>query len=292
MLVRFGVLLQWVLPHHALSRLIYHATRVRQRHIKNVLIRAFIRTCEIDLDQAASPDPDAYATFNAFFTRALAAGVRTIVSDPHAAACPVDGTVSQAGSIQAGRIVQAKGSRFTVEELLGGERDRAEVFRDGTFATLYLAPQDYHRVHMPVSGTLSHMELVPGRLFSVSEATVRGLTRLFARNERVVCHFDTAYGPMALVLVGALNVGSVDTVWAGSVTPVRARSRHSWDYGGGDAPAVTLQRGAEMGRFNLGSTVIVLFANGRCQLDTALQPGAPVRMGQRLGTLTSGTPAP
>ena len=278
---RILVNLQRALPQHAISRLAQRLAGVRRRSVKNLMIRIFVRRFGIDLDQAAWADPDAYATFQAFFTRPLAAGARRIVAEAGAIACPVDGVVSQAGEISDGRLLQAKGLRYTAAELLG-DATAAEQYHGGSFATLYLSPRDYHRVHMPVDGTLRWMRHMPGRLFSVNAATVRALPRLFTVNERVACEFHTDAGPMAMVLVGALNVGGIETVWAGPVTPTRSRQPRTWSY---DKEAVTLPRGAEMGRFNLGSTVIVLFPAGRCRLAEQFTPGARVQMGERMGEL-------
>lgn len=269
---------QYALPGHLLSRGVHALTRVRHPPFRNKLIDAFIRHFPVHMEEAEQPDPHAYEHFNAFFTRALKPGLRPLAGGEGEPVCPVDGTVSQVGPITGGRVFQAKGHDFSVEELLGGS-DWAEPFRGGDFATLYLAPYNYHRVHMPVDGTLTRMVHIPGRLFSVSPATARAVPRLFARNERVACLFDTAVGPMALVLVGAVFVGSIETVWAGEVTPPAGGWTRLWRY---DAPPLSLARGAEMGRFNMGSTVVVLFGKGAVQWSGELTPGQPVVMGQRL----------
>lgn len=278
---RLKAWLQYPLPHHLISRLTWRLTRVRQPAFKDWLIRGFIRRFDVDMSEAAEPDPAAYPTFNAFFTRPLRAGVRTVDGAKNSIVSPVDGAVSQVGTIHSGRIFQAKGQGFSALELLGGSVDDARLFEEGSFATLYLSPRDYHRIHMPVAGSLRRMLHVPGRLFSVNPPTTRAVPRLFARNERVVSLFDTDAGPMALVMVGAMNVASMETVWVGEVTPHLRVSVGSWDYKPGD---VRLTKGAEMGRFNMGSTVILLFAAGKIRWEPEYGPEVPVRVGRRLAT--------
>jgi phosphatidylserine decarboxylase len=283
---RLFVLLQYLLPQHAISRLVHRATRVRTTWFKNALIRTFIRTFRVDMADAADSDVNAYEHFNAFFTRSLHPESRPLPESPEDLACPVDGTVSMTGQGLDGELIQAKDRRFRLDDLLG-DRDMAEELSGGVFATLYLAPFDYHRIHMPADGRLTRMHYIPGRLFSVNAATVRSVPRLFARNERVVCRFETPHGPMAMVLVGALNVGSIETVWAGEVAPSRPRERRTVAYDAG----INLGRGEEMGRFNMGSTVIVVFPAGRVSLKDDLDPGEQVRMGQILGRWVSQSPA-
>jgi phosphatidylserine decarboxylase len=232
-------------------------------------------------------EPTAYPTFNAFFTRALAPGARTQSDGPDLLACPVDGAVSEAGPIVRDRLVQAKGQAYSVGALLAGDTGLASAFADGSFATFYLAPHDYHRIHMPLAGRLSEMIYVPGRLYSVNAATERIVPELFARNERVICVFDTVAGPLALVLVGALIVGSVETVWHGEVRG-ESRNVRRWRY---DEP-MRLARGDEVGRFNVGSTVVVLCARGRVSLDESIRAGARVRVGQPLGRIVGAQPGP
>ncbi|HSC47198.1 MAG TPA: archaetidylserine decarboxylase [Gammaproteobacteria bacterium] len=273
--------MQYPLPHHLISRLTGRLTRVRQTAFKDWMIRSFIRRFGVDMSEAAESDPAAYPTFNAFFTRALRAGARPVDAAKNSIVSPVDGAVSQAGVIHSDRIFQAKGQIFSALELLGGSVDDARLFDDGSFATLYLSPRDYHRIHMPVAGNLRRMLHVPGRLFSVNPPTTRAVPRLFARNERVVSLFDTDVGPLALVMVGAMNVASIETVWAGIVTPPPRASIRSWDYKSGE---VRLAQGAEAGRFNMGSTVILLFAAGRLRWEASCVPDAQVRMGRRLAT--------
>lgn len=273
---------QYLLPGHLISRITYAITRVRNPRFKNAFTGWFVRTFKVDLNEAQISDPHGYEHFNAFFTRALKPGLRPIVSGQFDIACPVDGTVSQAGTIHDGRIFQAKGHSYSLTELLGGSTKRAAPFLEGTFATLYLSPRDYHRIHMPLGGQLREMVHVPGRLFSVNTSTVKVIPGVFARNERVVSIFDTAFGPMALVNVGAINVGSIETVWAGEITPPAGRVVRFWHYPAAGEGAVSLERGAEMGRFNMGSTVIVLFARDAIEWATTLHAGTPVRMGELL----------
>lgn len=276
---RLFVLMQHGLPQHALSALMYRLARVRWRPLKDLMITTLVRLYRIDTSEAEEPDPRAYPHFNAFFTRALRAGARPLDPDPHAVLSPVDGAISQIGRIDGGTLIQAKGRDYRVADLLGGDPERARAFDGGCFATLYLAPRDYHRIHMPLAGDLTWMDHVPGRLFSVNTTTADLVPRLFARNERVVCGFDTMAGRMGMVLVGAIFVGGIETVWAGEITPERA-GRGARATG---AEPTRLARGAEMGRFNLGSTVILLFEPGRVVWDGALTPGRPVRLGERLG---------
>ncbi len=270
-----------LLPQHAISRVIHALARWRWKPWKNLFIRVFTRIFNVNLSEAAVSDPEHYESFNAFFTRSLAAGARPIDEGEHAILSPVDGHVSQAGPITAGRLIQAKGRDYSITELLGGDADIAEPFREGQFATLYLSPRDYHRIHMPVTGTLERMLHIPGRLFGVSRPLVAHVPQLFARNERVAALFDTPCGPMGLVLVGAIGVGSIETVWSGEVTPPRGHRIRSWDYR--QAP-IDLKAGDEMGRFNMGSTVIVLFADANVQWDSLLAPDYPVQMGRTIGS--------
>lgn len=270
--------LTYVLPHRMLSSLARRLAYSQRPTIKQWLIDTVTRKFGVDLSEAAQPDPTAYASFNAFFTRALRAGARTPDPDPNALLMPADGHISQCGTIVDGRIFQAKGQSFTAAELLGSDAD-AEPFKDGLFATVYLSPRDYHRVHMPWTGTLRETVHVPGRLFSVGTDAVASVPRLFARNERLVCHFDTDFGPMVQVMVGALLVSGVETVWSGVEIPAYgdAITRKDWSDKG-----VTLERFAEMARFNYGSTVITLLPKGVATLDASLAAESPVRLGQRL----------
>ena len=228
---------------------------------------------------AKQPDATAYKTFNEFFTRELRPGVRTVSQDKNTIICPVDGSISQIGKIESGEIFQAKGRTYNLETLLAGD-DCAENFKDGQFATLYLSPRDYHRIHMPLDGKLTRMIYVPGKLFAVNSHTVRVVDRLFARNERVISYFETAIGPVAMILVGAINVGSIETVWAGEITPTKNRSITITDY---KNQQIQLKRGEEMGRFNMGSTVILLFPNNCMQWLPELQADQSVTIGMPIG---------
>ncbi|KGE77341.1 archaetidylserine decarboxylase [Halomonas salina] len=267
-------LIQYPLPHHLLSRLIGRLADCRLPWLKDVLIRAFIRQFKVDMGEAHQPDPSAYPSFNEFFTRPLKDGARPI---GEGLVSPADGTLSQFGRLEHGRLIQAKGHDFTAADLLGGDLEAAGRYRDGSFATVYLSPSDYHRVHMPVAGTLREMVYVPGRLFSVNAATTHHVPNLFARNERLVCHFDTEHGPMGLVLVGAMIVAAIETVWAGQITPLPRGDVQRIRF---DTP-VHLEKGEEMGRFKLGSTVVMTFAEP-VDFDS-LERERTVRMGQRLG---------
>ncbi|GAA4864100.1 archaetidylserine decarboxylase [Luteimonas vadosa] len=273
--------LTYVLPHRLLSSLARQLAYSRHRGTKQWLIDAVVRKFGVDLTEAAEPDPAAYPSFNAFFTRALRDGVRTPDPDPRALLMPADGRISQCGPIQQGRIFQAKGQSFTAAELLG-DAEAAIPFDGGLFATVYLSPKDYHRVHMPWNGRLRETVHVPGRLFSVGPDAVAGVPRLFARNERLACHFDTDFGPMAVVMVGALLVSGVETVWSGEEIPAYGEVITTKDYRGED---IRLARFEEMARFNYGSTVIVLLPPGVAELVAGLGAETPVRLGQALARL-------
>ncbi|MDS4031744.1 MAG: archaetidylserine decarboxylase [Candidatus Contendobacter sp.] len=277
---------QLLLPQRSLTRLIYRLARIRTPWFKDALIQHFARRFRVNLSEALEPNPRAYPSFNAFFTRALKPGARPVAPGDRVVCCPVDGTVSQIGVAEADTLLQAKGRNFSLTALLGGDAERARPFQGGAFATLYLSPRDYHRIHMPLAGRLREMAHIPGKLFSVSPLTTRMVPELFARNERVAALFDTPAGPMALVLVGAINVASIETVWAGAITPPWGKAIRDWNYPPNGDDAVRLDKGAEMGRFNLGSTVILLFGRGAVRWEADLRPGATVRMGQRLGKAT------
>lgn len=284
-LERLFVWLQYPLPHHLLSRVTGYLARSRTPWLRSLLIHAFIRVFGVDMSQAREEDPDRYASFNDFFTRALKPEARPLAEDPRALLCPADGTVSQLGSVRGGDLLQAKGRHYSLFELLGGNAELAHEFGNGAFATVYLSPKDYHRVHMPLGGRLREWLHVPGRLFSVNDATARGVPGLFTRNERCICIFDTDVGPMAVVLVGAMIVAGIETVFAGQITPLpRTVQRHHFAATG--SPAPVLERGEELGRFLLGSTAIVLMPEGSCRWREGLGPGSPVSMGQALGQLT------
>lgn len=285
-----NVLLQYLLPHHAISRVVLWFTRIRFRPVKNAFTAAFVRGFRPDLSDALEPDPFAYEHFNAFFTRALRPGARPLAGGAETLASPVDGAMNQCGPIDDNRLLQAKGHHYTLEALLAGAAPRwAPAFRGGTFATVYLAPFNYHRIHMPADGRLAAAWYVPGRLFSVNNAASRLVPGLFARNERVVLVFEGAHGPFAVVFVGALNVGSMATVWHGDVTPRRPRVVTELPLPPADQRFRA--RGEEIGRFNMGSTVVLLFGPGAVQL-LDIANGVPLRMGQALGRFPAAPPAP
>jgi phosphatidylserine decarboxylase len=275
---RLAVLPQYLLPKQALTAFAGVVARTRGGNLTTRLIRWFVARYGVNMADAANPDIAAYPTFNEFFTRPLRVGAR-----PLAAAgflCPVDGAISQFGAIERDQVFQAKGHRYSTAALVGGDAALAARFDNGAFATLYLSPRDYHRIHMPCDGTLQRMIYVPGELFSVNPTTARGVPGLFARNERVVCDFDGPTGPFVLVLVGATIVGSMATVWHGVVNPPRGRAIREWRYA--DAP-VSLKRGAEMGRFLLGSTIVLLFPAGTIDFNAGWAPGGAIRMGEAMG---------
>jgi len=278
-MTRLWVWIQYLLPQHGLSRLVLAATRVRTPWFKNWTIRGFLKLYRVAMDEAAETDPYRYGSFNEFFTRALREGARPIARDERAIVSPADGCISEAGSIDGDRLLQAKGRHYRLAELLAAQ-PWASRFEGGSFATIYLAPFNYHRVHMPLRGELKDTVYVPGRLFSVNNATAQHIPQLFARNERILTLFDTAYGQMALVMVGALNVGSMATVWAGDITPAARRVITRLP-----AEPTTLEKGAELGRFNMGSTVILLFEPNRAHWHPHLRAGREVRLGQFLGLI-------
>jgi phosphatidylserine decarboxylase len=280
------ILFQYIVPQHALSRLTGWLAGVRHPlWLKNWAISRFIRMFGVDMTEAVESQPEAYTNFNAFFTRPLRAGLRPLAEADIVS--PADGCISQIGRIEESGLLQAKGRHYSTWALLGGDDERAAWFRNGTFATIYLAPRDYHRVHMPIDGELLATTYIPGKLFSVNSTTAAGVDRLFARNERLVCYFDTAAGPMAMVLVGAMVVAGIDTVWSGQVSPPQRRPQRS-DYRNLPEP-VTLAKGEEMGRFQLGSTVILLFPEGRMQWAPHFAAGSQTRLGEALGNLSEHT---
>lgn len=287
---RMFVALQHVLPQHLLSRVVHRLTRSRLRPLKNALIGAFVRHFHPDMSEASEPEPLRYRSFNEFFTRELRPGARAWDRDPCALGSPVDGTVSQIGRLTGGRIMQAKGHEYTLEALLGGPSPWTERFADGSFATLYLAPYNYHRIHMPTGATLRAAWYVPGRLFSVNATTAAAVPGLFARNERVILSFEEGPLTFAVVLVGALFVGSMRTAWHGDVTPRRPRSPCGLAVP--TDPAPRLEKGMELGLFNMGSTVIVLLPRGALEWSPDLAPGSTLRVGQTLGRLTGAVAEP
>ncbi len=276
---------QYILPQHLASRLVYFATRLKLRPWKNWLIRWFIRRYGVDMNIAEHGSPLAYPDFNSFFTRALRNGTRSICNDEDAITSPIDGTFSQVGYVKDGQLFQAKGHTYSLGALLGGDTSLARLFSDGAFATLYLPPKNYHRIHMPIDGQLTKMVYVPGRLFAVNPRTMAIVNGLFARNERVISIFDTQAGPTAVILVGALFVGSVETTWAGRITPRWRRRITIWNSDELPGGPIALKRGAEMGRFNMGSTVILLHTPGCVEWLRHCQPGTVVQCGQRLGSI-------
>lgn len=272
--------LQPFLPQHFLSSFAGLLANSKIRWLKNRLIQYFVWRYPVNLAEAVNPNPYEYACFNDFFTRALKPEVRPIANGIHDLVSPVDGQISQMGAIEKGKIFQAKGHHFTAEELLGGDSALAEPFVKGSFLTVYLAPKDYHRVHMPIDGALTQMIYVPGSLFSVNTKTTNCTPNLFARNERVIAIFNTSIGRVAIVLVGAMIVGSIEMISAGTITPPRSKSIHVWNI---DEP-INLKRGEELGRFKLGSTVIVLFEENKVTWDPPFAATEPVQLGQRLGS--------
>ncbi len=277
----FGAL-QYALPKHLLSRLVYRLTRSETKWLRDRLIAAFLSGYPVDMDEAVHTNPSAYASFNAFFTRALKPSARPIAAEHDAFVSPVDGTVSQCGAIHDDRLFQAKGQNYSLADLLAGQ-DRARKYRGGSFVTIYLAPYNYHRIHMPFDGAVRETIYVPGDLFSVNAATARTVPRLFARNERIVCDFEAARTHFAMVYVGALHVGSMETTWCGEVNPPPRRKKQPVAIGTG--LGATLAKGDEAGRFNMGSTVIVITPPDYVTWSAELQPGAVVRMGQRIGVV-------
>lgn len=283
MLDRMKIALQNILPKLALTQLAGQIADCRTRWLSRMIIGLFVRYYRVDMQQAQQPELAAYPTFNAFFVRPLRDDARPIDTDPNSLVMPADGAISQLGPIIDDQIFQAKGHHYSLEALLAGNERAVEEFRDGVFVTTYLAPSDYHRVHMPCNGVLREMVYVPGSLYSVNPLTAAAIPNLFARNERVICLFSTEFGPMAQILVGATIVGSIETIWAGTVTPPREGIIKRWRYPpADDNGAVVLLKGQEMGRFKLGSTVVNLFAKGRVQLNERLYARAVTRVGERL----------
>ena len=274
---------QYLMPGHLISRITHKMMRIETPWFKNGMIRLLSAIFDIDMSDAQLKNPEDFASFNAFFTRALKPESRPIDAAENSIVSPVDGAISQIAQIDEGSLIQAKGHSYSVADLLGGDEDAAAKYVQGSFTTIYLSPRDYHRIHIPVAGTLTEMVHVPGRLFSVNPATVRTIPGLFARNERVLAHFDTAMGPLAVVMVGAINVGSVETVWAGEVTPPAGKNIGRWRYEGDKA--LQFAKGAEIGRFNMGSTVILLFGNPGVQWVEELKAETRLKVGQKIGEL-------
>ncbi len=277
------VLLQRLLPQHGLSRIAYRVSRLQWRWWRRRVIAWFIRRYGVDMAPAERDSWEDFPHFNAFFTRALKPGARPMPPQPDAVVSPADGVVYEVGGADRNRFIQAKGRDYTVDSLLGGDEALAALFYDGPYITVYLAPKDYHRVHMPLAGRLRMMRYIPGRLFSVNQRTTRTIPGLFALNERLVTVFDTEAGPMAVVLVGAMLVSAIETVWSdGIIRPGQGNRPRTWDYSADERPP-TLARGQEMGRFNMGSTVIVLLGRGRACWTQEIAAQQVVRVGQLLG---------
>ncbi len=282
---RLFILFQYLLPHHLLSRMV--GVLAQNHLLRKLFIRAFIKRYKVDLSQAKIQDVERFENFNAFFTRELQDGARPLANAQGAIVCPADGAISQLGNITAGNLLQAKGRHYSCESLLAGDVQMAGLFRDGTFATIYLSPRDYHRVHMPMAGVLKKTVYVPGKLFSVNQTTADAVPDLFTVNERLICLFDTKLGPMVVILVGAMIVAGIDTVWAGEICPRSGkREIQITDYAN-RAPAVELPLGGELGRFRLGSTAIVLFPHGTINFASSLKATSSVAMGQLLGQVAS-----
>ena len=275
---RLAVLLQYLLPKQALTIFAGKVASTRGGTWTARLITWFVGRYKVNMAEAANPDISSYACFNDFFTRALRSDARPLAQADYI--CPVDGAISQFGRIENDQLFQAKGHTYSSTALVGGDEELAAKFRKGSFATLYLSPRDYHRIHMPCDGHLTRMIYVPGDLFSVNPVTARGVPGLFARNERVVCVFDTAHGPFVLTLVGATIVGSMATVWHGVVNPTRSRGVREWKY---DTQQVLLKKGDEMGRFLLGSTVVMLFPENALQFNPQWDAAQGVQMGEVMG---------
>lgn len=272
----------YAFPHHMVSRIVYFATRLSNPMIVQPMINWFIKKFNVDMSEAEFEDISSYKTFNQFFIRPLKAGARPIAAGDSVLTCPADGTVSESGTIRDDQIFQAKNHNYTVKELVGGDEALATLFKNGRFATVYLAPYNYHRMHMPIEGLLKKMVHAPGRLFSVAQWTVRNVPRLFARNERLVCLFSTDAGPMVMVLVGAINVAAIETVWSGLVTPPRGKKISTQDY---SDPEYSYKKGQEMGRFNMGSTVILL-TPPNVEWLPQFRAGQVVKMGEAIGSFT------
>ncbi|MEW4982736.1 MAG: archaetidylserine decarboxylase [Cycloclasticus sp.] len=281
-MAKLFILLQHILPQHGLSALMHKLARCKTPWVKNAIIKTIIKQFGVDMSEAVEPNPEVYETFNAFFTRELRDDVRPLERGRTTISCPVDGAISQIGTIEDGEIFQAKGKSFNLSALLGNDALSSE-FEDGQFTTIYLSPKDYHRIHFPIGGTLKKMVHVPGELFSVNQTTVESIDELFARNERVIAFFDTPAGPMAMVMVGAIFVSSIETVWYGEVTPPRHNQVRSWNY---DGKELKYKKNDEMARFNMGSTVVLLYGKDNVTWAEELAAGDSVQLGQVIGNIT------
>ncbi|MCP3850488.1 MAG: phosphatidylserine decarboxylase [Gammaproteobacteria bacterium] len=273
----------FLLPQHFLSSLIHRFMRIKHTGFKDLQINQFIKLFNVDMSEAEKGQSSDFIDFNHFFTRQLKSDARKDQTTQNELCCPVDGAISELGDVNGKLLIQAKGHYFNLEDLLGGDESLAEIFHDGKFATIYLSPRDYHRIHMPIEGSLQEMIHVPGQLFGVNKASVKTIPRLFARNERVISIFETPAGSMALIQVGAIFVSSIETTWAGVVTPPRRQQVQRWKY---DEKSI-MMKAQEMGRFNMGSTVVLLFTKNSIDWDKTLHADLPVRMGQRLGIINT-----
>ncbi|MDP5056750.1 MAG: archaetidylserine decarboxylase [Marinomonas hwangdonensis] len=273
---------QHITPQKTLSRAIGRIAECENRWVKNTFISQFVKKYQVDMSEAINSDPLSYRNFNDFFTRAIRPELRPICDQDDGIACPADGAISQLGNIEYGTLFQAKGHNYSLTDLLGGDASLSNQFLGGSFATVYLSPKDYHRVHMPLTGRLTKMIHIPGKLFSVNKVTAEQIPNVFARNERTVCLFDTEAGPMAVILVGAMIVASIETVWAGQVTPFN-KQVVTWDYGA--LNNIELKKGEEMGRFKLGSTAIILFGKDAINWEESLQAETPTKMGMHFGRI-------
>jgi phosphatidylserine decarboxylase len=282
---RLSVLSQYLVPQQALTAFAGFVASHERGWVTTEIIRRFVARYQVNMDEALNSDIASYRSFNDFFTRALKPDARPLATAD--LICPVDGAISQFGAIKHDQIFQAKGHSYSTTAVVGGDAALAAQYQDGSFATLYLSPRDYHRIHMPCDGRLTRMTYVPGKLFSVNPVTARGVPGLFARNERVVCVFESARGPFVLILVGATIVGSMATVWHGVVNPPRLPNVKTWTYSGTGEQNVFLKQGEEMGRFLLGSTVVMLFPKGPLQFNAGWEPAGPVQLGQAMGHYTS-----
>lgn len=282
---KIKIALQYMMPKHGISRLVGKFAAAEAGWFTTKAISYFIKAYDINMAEAKLKNATDFKTFNDFFTRELEAGARTIIQDPDTVCYPVDGAISQQGAIEQGQLIQAKGFNYSLETLLGGDKATAAPFQDGEFSCIYLAPKDYHRIHMPITGTLREMIYVPGDLFSVNPLTANNVPDLFARNERVVAIFDTAHGAMAMVLVGATIVASIETIWAGTVTPPAGKDVFRWQYPIAGTSAITLEKGAEMGRFKLGSTVVTTFAPNMVKFNQQAGPETVTRLGEHYADL-------
>ena len=284
-----NILPQYLLPHFAVTKLMYWIMHSNIRWLKHALIHWFVNRYKVDMSQAENEDLSSYKNFNQFFTRPIKKQLRPVCAEQNCIACPVDGSISQLGIIEDNKIFQAKGHSFSLDALLAYQTPWVDYFRDGQFATIYLSPKDYHRIHMPIDATLKQMSYIPGTLFSVSPMTTQMIPDLFSRNERVACFFETAFGPMALVLVGAMIVGSIETTWQGRICPPHGKETKHWQYNlphkvAGSGPYL-LRKGDEMGRFNMGSTVILLFNKNTVRWNAELSTESLVQMGMNIATI-------